>query len=52
MTAKTEEDEYNLNMLEKCLPGLAEFKTSDIVSSKARLRCMTPDHMPDGWCYA
>ena len=46
MTAKTEEDEYNLNMLEKCLPGLAEFKASDIVSSKARLRCMTPDHMP------
>jgi tRNA 5-methylaminomethyl-2-thiouridine biosynthesis bifunctional protein len=45
-TAKAEEDEFNLNMLEKCLPGLAQFKASDIVSSKARLRCMTPDHMP------
>jgi tRNA 5-methylaminomethyl-2-thiouridine biosynthesis bifunctional protein len=45
-TAKAEEDEFNLNMLEKCLPGLAQFNTSDIVSSKARLRCMTPDHMP------
>jgi tRNA 5-methylaminomethyl-2-thiouridine biosynthesis bifunctional protein len=46
ITAKVEEDEYNLNMLEKCLPDLAGFKDSDIVSSKARLRCMTPDHMP------
>lgn len=46
ITAKAEEDEFNLNMLEKCLPDLTQFKASDIVSSKARLRCMTPDHMP------
>ncbi len=44
--AKPEEDQFNLDMLEKCLPGLSSWQTSDIVSSKARLRCMTPDHLP------
>lgn len=41
-----EEDEFNLNMLAKCLPGLTQWQISDVVSSKARLRCMTPDHLP------
>ncbi len=44
-----EDDEYNVNMLNKCLPSLAKsinWKTSDIYSSKARLRCMSQDHMP------
>lgn len=44
--AKPEEDKFNLDMLEKCLPGLSQWQASDIVSSKARLRCMTPDHLP------
>lgn len=43
---KAEEDQFNLKMLEQCLPGLTNWQASDIVSSKARLRCMTPDHMP------
>ena len=46
INAKAEEDEFNLNMLDKCLPNLTQWQTSDIVSSKARLRCMTPDHLP------
>jgi tRNA 5-methylaminomethyl-2-thiouridine biosynthesis bifunctional protein len=44
--AKHEEDLFNLNMLEKCLPSLVDWQENDIVNSKARLRCMTPDHMP------
>lgn len=44
--SKAEEDKYNLDMLAKCLPGLTQWQTSDVVSSKARLRCMTPDHLP------
>jgi len=43
---KAEEDQFNLSMLEQCLPGLTQWQTRDIVSSKARLRCMTPDHLP------
>ncbi|WP_310733416.1 bifunctional tRNA (5-methylaminomethyl-2-thiouridine)(34)-methyltransferase MnmD/FAD-dependent 5-carboxymethylaminomethyl-2-thiouridine(34) oxidoreductase MnmC [Colwellia sp. BRX10-3] len=44
--SKTEEDQFNLAMLDKCLPGLTQWQTTDIASSKARLRCMTPDHLP------
>ena len=44
--SKTKDDQYNLTMLEKCLPGVTQWHTNDIVSSKARLRCMTPDHLP------
>lgn len=40
------DDEYNLNMLEKCLPGVIDWQLKDLESSKARLRCMTPDHLP------
>ena len=43
---KTEDDQFNLNMLDKCLPGLTDWNTKDIIQSKARLRCMTPDHLP------
>ena len=39
-------DEYNLAMLEKCLPKLSQWSMADVHSSKARLRCMTPDHLP------
>lgn len=47
--ATSEDDDFNLNMLEKCMPDLASkvnWSKSDIANSKARLRCMTPDHMP------
>jgi len=39
-------DQYNLTMLEKCLPQLVPWSKQDITSNKARLRCMTPDHLP------
>ena len=47
--ATREDDEFNLKMLDSCLPDLAKtinWNEQDISSSKARLRCMTPDHMP------
>lgn len=43
------EDQFNLNMLSTCLPELSQkvkWTTQDIASSKSRLRCMTPDHLP------
>jgi tRNA 5-methylaminomethyl-2-thiouridine biosynthesis bifunctional protein len=44
--ATAEDDKYNLTMLEKCLPKLVTWTEQDITASKARLRCMTPDHLP------
>ena len=44
--ATKEDDEYNLAMLEQSMPGFAGWTENDINSSKARVRCMTPDHMP------
>ncbi|MGJ8691166.1 MAG: bifunctional tRNA (5-methylaminomethyl-2-thiouridine)(34)-methyltransferase MnmD/FAD-dependent 5-carboxymethylaminomethyl-2-thiouridine(34) oxidoreductase MnmC [Thalassotalea sp.] len=47
--AKTAEDSFNLKMLNECLPELtagAQWQLEDIYASKARLRCMTPDHLP------
>lgn len=47
--AKQKDDKYNLAMLEKCLPTLAEtinWQAHDIKASKARLRCMSQDHLP------
>ena len=44
-----EEDQFNLKMLSTCLPELAQdinWNTPDIATSKSRLRCMTPDHLP------
>ncbi len=43
---RQKDDEFNLNMLKQCLPEVTEWQSSDISSSKARLRCMTPDHLP------
>ncbi len=40
------DDQYNLAMLHRCLPDLTSWQTKDIYASKARLRCMTPDHLP------
>jgi tRNA 5-methylaminomethyl-2-thiouridine biosynthesis bifunctional protein len=33
-------------MLNQCLPEVTQWQRSDINKSKARLRCMTPDHLP------
>jgi len=41
-----DDDKYNLNMLQQCVPELALWDQNDIAFSKARLRCMTPDHLP------
>lgn len=49
ITAQPEEDKFNIDMLSTCLPELTaniKWTTQDIASSKSRLRCMTPDHMP------
>jgi len=46
ITATNAGDQYNLTMLEKCLPKLVPWSEQDITSNKARLRCMTPDHLP------
>jgi len=45
-SAKTEEDIYNLTMLEQCLPKVTQWQLSDVISAKARLRCASPDHFP------
>jgi tRNA 5-methylaminomethyl-2-thiouridine biosynthesis bifunctional protein len=46
---RLEDDQYNIKILSECLSTTFQ-KTSwsekDIVSSRARLRCMTPDHLP------
>jgi len=46
ITANTKGDEYNLGMLNQCLPKLTDWSIADVASAKARLRCMTPDHLP------
>lgn len=44
--AKKEDDNFNIDMLSTCLPELVDKEKPQVVSGKARLRCMTPDHMP------
>lgn len=46
ITANPQGNEYNLDMLNNCLPDLTPWSIDDVASAKARLRCMTPDHMP------
>ena len=49
ITAEPEEDQFNIHMLTTCLPELTksiDWTRQDIATSKSRLRCMTPDHMP------
>jgi tRNA 5-methylaminomethyl-2-thiouridine biosynthesis bifunctional protein len=43
------DDQYNLDMLGKCLPSLSSninWQEEDISTSKARLRCTSQDHLP------
>lgn len=46
IVANQQGDEYNLSMLKQCLPELTNWTIHDVASAKARLRCMTPDHLP------
>lgn len=49
LKADKADDEYNLAMLDKCMPELSSeinWQEKDISSSKARLRCMSQDHLP------
>lgn len=46
IVANPQDDEYNINMLNQCLPNLTKWTLDDKVTAKARLRCMTPDHLP------
>lgn len=43
---RSQDDDFNLAMLEQCLPDLTHWQVADIKTNKARLRCMTPDHLP------
>lgn len=45
-TVRHEDDVYNIDMLEKCLPNLTQWTINDVKQSKARQRCVTPDHLP------
>jgi tRNA 5-methylaminomethyl-2-thiouridine biosynthesis bifunctional protein len=45
-SVREKDDDFNLNMLKRCLPKVTQWQSSDISKSKARLRCMTPDHLP------
>ena len=49
ITTNKADDDYNLTMLAKCLPELSstiDWQEQDISSNKARLRCMSQDHLP------
>lgn len=49
LTPNKVDDHYNLATLAKCLPELSatiNWQEQDISSSKARLRCMSQDHLP------
>ena len=46
ITTNNKDNDYNLNMLDQCLPELTHWTNKDVVTAKARLRCMTPDHLP------
>ncbi|KGJ96373.1 bifunctional tRNA (5-methylaminomethyl-2-thiouridine)(34)-methyltransferase MnmD/FAD-dependent 5-carboxymethylaminomethyl-2-thiouridine(34) oxidoreductase MnmC [Colwellia psychrerythraea] len=49
ITPNKADDNYNLTMLDKCLPELSatiNWQEQDISTSKARLRCMSQDHLP------
>ena len=40
------DDKYNLDTLEESMPDIANWQVDDVLNSKARVRCMTPDHLP------
>jgi len=46
ITANTAGNNYNLQVLHQSLPNLTDWSINDVAIAKARLRCMTPDHLP------
>jgi len=46
IAANKADDEYNLEILNKTMPDVANWTIDDVVNSNARIRCMTPDHLP------
>ncbi len=46
ISPRKEDDIYNIDMLNRCLGDIGKWKEQDVMASKARLRCCTPDHMP------
>lgn len=46
LTTRQADDSYNLSMVKQSLPELPDIPPQQIVDSKARLRAMTPDHLP------
>ncbi|WP_448547951.1 bifunctional tRNA (5-methylaminomethyl-2-thiouridine)(34)-methyltransferase MnmD/FAD-dependent 5-carboxymethylaminomethyl-2-thiouridine(34) oxidoreductase MnmC [Thalassotalea fusca] len=46
ITSNKADDEYNLEILNKTMPGITDWTLNDVVNSNARIRCMTPDHLP------
>ncbi|WP_254849520.1 bifunctional tRNA (5-methylaminomethyl-2-thiouridine)(34)-methyltransferase MnmD/FAD-dependent 5-carboxymethylaminomethyl-2-thiouridine(34) oxidoreductase MnmC [Thalassotalea sp. PP2-459] len=45
-TTEDQADQYNLRMLKESMGNQLGWQSSDIIDSKARVRCMTPDHLP------
>lgn len=43
---RSKDNDYNLAMLNKCIPEFDAWSENDVIGAKARLRCTTPDHMP------
>ena len=49
INTRPEDDDYNIKTLSECLPDTFKqtgWTKKEVVTSKARLRCMTPDHLP------
>ena len=46
IAVRNEDDAYNIAMISQSMPELETIDSSNIVSQKARLRAMTPDHLP------
>ncbi|WP_189637774.1 bifunctional tRNA (5-methylaminomethyl-2-thiouridine)(34)-methyltransferase MnmD/FAD-dependent 5-carboxymethylaminomethyl-2-thiouridine(34) oxidoreductase MnmC [Thalassotalea sp. HSM 43] len=45
-TPNRHDDIFNLTTLNSCLGEFHRWQQADVVASKARLRCCTPDHLP------
>lgn len=45
-STRAQDDEYNMAMYHQSLEQFPKWQSQDIARSKARLRCMSPDHMP------
>ena len=46
LSSRSIDDTYNIEMLARCLGDIGHWTDEDVIASKARLRCCTPDHLP------